>query len=275
MNLPNRSIERTFTLFSCALSIFSTAAAQDICTPYVEQTVQPVKPNVLWKQLANVPTVKSEYETTAAFEARVASTMSKIASPVVVEVPVQGKYITYDADSSRLNVQGYAFANERTEYSGVFGYGSPLYQKIKYGYSDNIDVVFPYEEAQVGSYVGTTAMGVKIRVTKVRRFTRVLFEREGKLAEGLFPGLSQHDAPVITFSNVTPEMAKHMKATFRAAILYTPKPPYFAKGKYPWGEPTIEGPMDIDETIEVAIGDIQCALLLNSDGKVYGATATR
>lgn len=258
-----------------ALAGLSCANAQDICASYVAQTVQPVKASVLWRQLTGVPTVKSEYEASPAFEDRVENAMASIASPVVVEVPIQRKYITYNADANRLDVQSYAFSNGTTQYSGVFGYGTPFYESIKYGLSDNIHIVFPHEEKQLGSYIGTNAMGVRIRVTKVRRFTKVIFERGGKWGERLFSDLSQHDAPVISIVNVTPDMAKHVKATARAAIVYVPKAPYFAKGKYPWGGPTIEGPMEIDETIEVAIGDIQCALFLNSAGKVYAAAVTR
>ena len=257
------------------LAGLSSANAQNICAPYVAQTVQPIKAAVLWKQLASVPTVKDEYETSPAFKDRVESAMGSITGPVIVEVPIQRKYITYDADANRLDVQSYAFANNTTQYSGVFGYDTPFYERIKYGLSNNIHVVFPHEEMQSGSYIGTNAMGVRIRVTKVRRFTKVIFERESKWGEELFPDISQHNAPVISFGDVMPDMAKHVKATARAAIVYVPKAPYFAKGKYPWGEPTIEGPMDIDETIEVAIGDIQCALFLNSAGKVFGAAATR
>lgn len=80
---------------------------------------------------------------------------------------------------------------------------------------------------------------------------------------------------MLTFRDVTLEMAKDIKTTARAAIVYVPKAPYFAKGKYPWGKPTIDGPLEIDETIEVAIGDIQCALFLSLQGKVNGAVATR
>lgn len=254
---------------------FSSANAQNICEPYLGQTVQPLQATALWKQLASLPTVKGEYETTPAFEKRVADAISSITGPAIVEIPIQRSYITYDADSRRLDIQSYAFANGTTRYSGVFGYGTPFYEKIKYGVSDNIDIVLPSEETHDGNYMGTNAMGVKVRVTKVKRFTKVIFEREGQSGESLFPNLIEHDSPVLSFNDVTPDIAKKVKETSRAAIVYMPKTPYFAAGKFPWGDPTIENPKDIDETIEVAIGDIQCALFLNSSGVVYGAIPTR
>lgn len=159
------------------LTSSSYVNAEDLCDRYIAQTVQPLQASGFWKRLANVPTVKGEYETTAAFEARAASAMNQIAEPVIIEVPLQRKYVLYDADANRLNVQAYAFANGTTQYDGVFGYGTPLSGKIKYGTSDNIEVVLPSEEKQMGSYVGISAMGAKIRVTKIKRATKAIFER--------------------------------------------------------------------------------------------------
>lgn len=250
--------------------LFGQAYAQETCGSFDGQTVQPMRANVLWKRLASIPNVKGEYETTAAYEARVANALGDLAGQVVVEVPVDTKFMVYDADASRLDVQSYAFSNGTTKYGGVFGYGTPFDGKIKYGSSDNKNVVYPSEEVQLGSYIGVTALGAKMRVAKIRRTTKAIFEREAQWGEGLFAD----PKAAMSFDNITPAAARQMKATAKAAIVYSPKAPYFAKGKYPWGEPTLEGPMDIDETIEVAIGTIQCALLLDGTGKVYAAAAT-
>lgn len=257
------------------LAKISAPYAQNICAPFLEQTVQPVSASVLWPQLAKVPSIKDEYETTPAFEARVAKAMGAITAPVIVEVPIQREFITYNADANRLDIQSYVFSNGTTKYDGVFGYGTTFYGKIQYGSFDNIDVVFPHEEKNQGSYLGTTAMGLKIRVTKLKRTTKVIFEGKDSSTNGLFLSRAKHDAPVLSFNDITPDMAKHIKTTARAAIVFVPKSPYFAKGKFPWGEPSIEGPMEIDESIEVVIADIQCALFLNSKGKVFGVVATQ
>jgi hypothetical protein len=248
--------------------------AQDICASYLEKVIQPIAPDVLWGILANVPNVKGEYETTVAFEGRVADAMKPLAHQVVVEVPIQRKFITYNADKQIIDVQKYAFSNSTTKYDGVFGYGSPFYDKVEYG-SENIDVVFSDSESTIGSYIGTNAMGVKIRVTKVKRITKSIFERKAGFNENLFPAQIKYDDPVVSWKNVPPDVAKKVKESARVAFVYVPKPPYFATGKFPWGDPTIQNPKEIDERIDVAIGDIQCALLLNSVGKVYAAVPTR
>ncbi|WP_260685056.1 energy transducer TonB [Variovorax sp. KBS0712] len=257
-------------VLTTACALFSQAYAQEACSSFDGQIVQPVRANVLWKRLASIPNVKGEYETTEAYEARVANALGDLAGQVIVDVPIDSKFMVYDADANRLDVQSYAFSNGTTKYSGVFGYGTPFDGKIKYGMSGNKDVVYPSEEVRLGSYLGVTALGAKVRVSKIRRTTKAIFEREARWNEGLFA----NPKAAMSFDNITPATARQMKATAKAAIVYSPKAPYFAKGKFPWGEPTLEGPMDIDETIEVAIGTIHCALLLDSTGKVYAAAAT-
>lgn len=253
-----------------ATAFVGMAQAQEACNSFDGQTVHPARANMLWKKLATVPNVKGEYETTAAFETRVANALGDLAGPVTLEIPLDAKYMVYDADASRLDIQSYAFTNASTNYSGVFGYGTPFDGKFKYGSSDNIQYVFPSEEVALGSYTGVTAMGAKIRVAKVRRNTKAIFEREAQWDEHLLSNTGR----VMMFDNISPATAKQMKATFKAAIVFTPKAPYFAKGKFPWGEPTLDGPIDIDETIEVAVGNFQCALLLDGTGKVYASAAT-
>lgn len=60
-----------------------------------------------------------------------------------------------------------------------------------------------------------------------------------------------------------------------AAVVVTPKWPFFAKGKVSYGPPTMMRPTEIDETLEVGVVDFHCALLTNSAGKVFGAITTR
>lgn len=219
-----------------------------------------------------MPNIKGEYETSSAFDARVANAMNKLTLPVIVEIPLDKKHITYNADDKSLNIERYAFANLITSYGGVFGYGTKFYGEVKYGSSDNIDIVWPSTEKKLGSYIGTNAMGVKVRVTKVKRHTMAIFECKGSFGDSLF---LQKGSPLMTIQDITPDAAKSLKATVRGAIMYIPKQPYYAKGKYLWDDPTIDSPMDIDETMEVAIGDIQCAMLLDSTGKVLAVAATK
>lgn len=263
-------------LISFVLTNIGYVHAQNICAPYLEKEVKLTNVNDLWKDLAKVPNIKDEFETTKAFEDRVAAAIVLFKDPQIVEIPIDRKFITYDADTSKLSVESYAFKNLSTNYSEVFGYGTQFYGKIKFGYSSNIDIVFPYEEKNNGSYIGKNAMGAEISVTRLVRNTKVIFEREAAIGEGVLTSSKYPPhTPLLSYSNITPEIAKTVKTTARAAIVFVPKAPYFATGKFPWGEPTLKRPTEIDETLEVAIGDIQCALFLNAAGKVFGTVVTQ
>lgn len=265
-----------YSKIACILvwAITVNSIAQEVCSAYLEKIIEPMQPNVLWGILAKVPNAKGEYETTATFEGRVSDAIKSLAHEVIVEIPIQRKYITYNADKQILDVQKYTFSNGITKYDGVFGYGTPFYMKIKYGF-DNIDVVFSDSDIVTGSYIGKNAMGVEIPVTKVMRNTKAIFERNAGAHEYLIPTPNKHDDPVISWKNVTPDIAKIAKESARAAFVYIPRPPYFASGKYPRGAPTIQNPIEIDENIDVAIGDIQCALFLSASGKVFAVVPTR
>ncbi len=251
----------------------SNVYAQDLCSTPIGQHFSTVQPSIFWRKLAQVPTLKDEYETTASFQERVAKIMGG-EQEVALEIGVSSEFMKYDADSSTLHVQSYYFMNATTDYRNVFGYGTPFYNKVSYGIH-NAAVVFPSEEANGGSYIGVTPLGVKLQVTKIKRLTRIIFERDLGREEGLFPKKGAHDAPIFSMSNINPEQARALKKNGRAAFVYLPKAPYFATGTYPWFGPSIHSPREIDERLEVAIGDIQCAVLLSPESKVLAVVPTR
>src|SRR3990167_4072950 len=113
---------KRFFCFTFSVIVANSAYSQDICSSYLGKVIQPLQADNLWRQLSNVPTVKGEYETTNAFDKRVASAVAGLPTAVVVEVPVQRDFIVYDADEKRVNIQSYTFSNGTTKYDGVFGY---------------------------------------------------------------------------------------------------------------------------------------------------------
>ena len=250
----------------------SNAYAEDLCNSSVGQDFPTVQPSVLWRNLAQVPTLKDEYETTASFQNRVAKIMGP-EQAFAVEIDTSPEFMRYDADSSTLHLQSYYFMNRTTDYRNVFGYGTPLYNKVSYGIH-NAAVVFPFEEKNAGSYVGVTPFGIKMKVTKIKRLTRVIFERDLGREDSLFLKKGPHDSPIISIP-MSSEQARVLKRDGRAAFVYLPKAPYFTTGTYPWGEPSLQNPQEIDERLEVAIGDIQCAVMLSPDSKVLAIVPTR
>ena len=261
----------------------STATAKDdpldtttpTCDTYVGQTVTLSSFKSVANTLKALPTTKGEYETSAAFEARVAAARGTIPETVIIQGIFSAEYVTYDADAGVLKVQAYALQNLNTDYSDVFGYGSTYYEKVKYSSLGNRDVVVFQSETPTGSYVASNAFGAKTTVTKMGRLQQAIFEGEqARYNEDLFvdqaPGV---EAMLGTVPMTIPE-AQALKASGKVAFVVKPKWPFYAEGIHLW-DATVSNPLEVNNPIQVIVGDIQCGLLLTRANKVVAAYATR
>jgi hypothetical protein len=267
---------KSFVLAAAALTVIATPAfAQEQCQSYVGQTVTLNTFSAVAAILKKLPTAKDEYETTADFEARVATARGSMPETVILPGTFNSKYLNYDADAGVLKVQAYALRNINTDYSRVFGYGTSYYDKVKYSTIGNRDAVLFEVQRTTGSYFATNAFGAKVTVRKIARLTHAIFEGEqGSYDEDLFlnqtPGV---DAVIGTVRMTIPE-AQSLKASGKVAFVVKPKWPYYAEGVHHW-EPKIDAPTDVDNLVQVIVGDIQCGLLLTSIDKVVAALPTR
>jgi hypothetical protein len=248
------------------------------CLEQVGAVVAPMSFDDVRQALLKLPAEKGEYETTVAYQDRLALAKQSVPDVFTVAVPLDPKYLKYDADQQKLEVVSYAIRNVNTIYDGVFGYGSKLYGKVPYG-SYNIDLVIPTPEKVTGTYTAQTPMGVKMEVAKVSRFAQSIFSRTAVNGETLFfppSSVSSSKSQVIaSFANVSPDMAKKFKEESKAAVMIKPKAPYLVTGKVPWGPPSLQNPREIDETLQIVVGSFQCALILNADNKVFAAIVPR
>lgn len=250
------------------------------CNAYVGKTIHPVSIDVTIATVSKLPNAKGEFESTKEYDGRLAKAKSDMPSKFIVTTLLDEKQIDYDADNKKLRIKSFAIDSINTTYDGVFGYGTQLYEKLKYSNRDNIDLVVSTNESKNGTYRGKNIFGVDVTVEKVKRTTKAVFERESAYGEDLFfppqpSGSASRSNVIAEFPDIPPNVARKIKGSMKAAIVIVPKPPYFAKGKVSWGEPTIEAPIDIDEALEVVVADIQCVLITNQDGKVIAAIPTR
>lgn len=276
------SDSKLLTAFVIVCLACSANVKAESCAQYAGQAVTPSTIEDLLVEQAKLPNLKDEFETTQAFEARVVAATAKNQQSRIVWIPVDSKYVVYDADARMLSVQIYALANQNTDYYGVFGYGTPYDGKVKTSLSTlgaNINIVVNKREEKDGSFTGQNSFGAVTNVTRVRRSTQALFERGGARGEDLFfPNEATATARkrvIVEFPDTSADIAKIVKATLRAAVVIAPKWPFYAKGKVPSGPPTMQRPTLVDETLEVAVVDFQCALLTDESGKVFAAIDTR
>lgn len=269
-------------LFVLILSYFfcHELAHAEECTAYIGKTIHPVSIDVVIATVSNLPNAKWEFESSKDYEDRLAKAKSGTPPIFIVASPLDEKQIDYDADNKKFRIKSFAIDNINTTYDGVFGYGTLLYEKVKYSNRDNIDLVVSTVESKNGTYRAKNMFGVDVKVEKVNRTTKAVFEREAVYGEDLFfppqpYGSASRSNVIVEFSDTSPDVARKTKSSMKAAIVIAPKPPFYAKGKVGWGEPTLEAPIDIDETLEVVVADIKCVLITNQDGKVNVAIPTR
>jgi hypothetical protein len=73
---------------------------------------------------------------------------------------------------------------------------------------------------------------------------------------------------------LSPDTAKALKPIAKLIFVVHPRPPFIISGTHQPYKMTIDNPRDITEKYDVMIGSIQCGLVADDAGKVYGAYST-
>ena len=253
------------------------SGSAQICKSYVDKTIDPTSYEDVEKLLSKVPLKKGEFETTVDFDSRIETISSTWPESFLIDYSLNKKYLKYDADNQTMTLEQFAFSNIGFNYSVLFEYGKPPYDKIDVDTSrhgDNLQIVVSQTETSTGSYEATNSMGASISVELKERLTKVILDRAAKQDEEMFVNLEDPFDPVDVIK-LPPKNAKILKENAKAAVLIFPKKPYFAKGVSGRWEPTFERPTDIQESGVVIIADIQCAFLLDGNDKVVSAYTIR
>ena len=254
------------------LAIGSTAPT--MCQQHIGTIVKPVPIDSVINAASKQNPIKDEYETTAQFERRQQSARSAIQGSYIISVPFQSDGAKYDADSQVLRVYsdaiGIGFSPE---------YPSEVYQLI--GSSlHNLDIVAERSEILLGKYAAQNAYGAKAVVKRLKRVTKVIFERSGGWYEDFFGEgergqFGKKVVPIIDIP-VTPNRARALKPLLRAAVVISPIEPFYATGKIIHRAPRLGQPNDWeDDTIRVVVANVQCALVIDPSGSVLGSAVTK
>lgn len=220
---------------------------------------------------------KGEFETTAEFDARRAPAVATLPGELILlKQPEDREHLIYDADAQRLDIVTYAFHNIGLPDGALFGPGAPYEGAVEYGYA-SLAVVINYDSTSHGSYLASNAFGAPVRVARIYKRYRGVFERPASYSDGLFP--SADEEPHIAGSvAMTPEFARKEMNLIKLAFIVRPKAPYFAirpgKDDIP-NTPSIDYPFEVTEEVSALIGDIQCGLVLDSTNQVLGSFETR
>ena len=217
-------------------------------------------------------TPKSEFETTAQFEARQAQALGGSGGPLIIEkAPENRDYFRYDADAQVLRISSYAFDNTNFPTWDAF-YSLGLDQRFKVSTGGNIDIVISSNERATGSYRGQNSFGANATVEEVTRTVKAIFERGpewGRGPEALFPG--EGDVGQLS---MTPDEARLLKPSLRIALVVAPFAPYVVRGTNPYGRPSLQSPKQVTIDFTILMADIQCGLVMDGSGRVLGAYPT-
>jgi hypothetical protein len=243
--------------------------------------------------VASLPKIepKSEFEVTAAYNARVAEAAKKAPFTLLIERAPIVENLRYDADKGELVVSTYAFHKEAFAWwSALSDYQDPAGKKV--GYSDLVAAVVTQKQKVVGEYEATSTMGAKVNVVSIKSESTAIFDRvrvcESYDCGSLFPKnkesnpYSMRDATksvehdgIIGRIPMPPDTAKALKANAKMIFVVHPRPPYLISGEHRPFNVTVDNPRDITETYDVLTAGIECGLVADQTGKVYGAYSTK
>lgn len=262
---------RNLTMFLTAAIISSTALAQEPCTKLVGTTVSPSSFDAVWAKFGGF-SPRGEYETSAQFEARANAVFPPEARPLVIsKQPESRVFFEYDANAQTLRVSSLAF--DMTGFAPWRAFLSARAASVQATPGKNIDVVLSQVDKVTGSYLATNPFGVRVKVTKVHRITKAIYDRDGiSFSEKLFPDIDRGN--FIAELPMSPAEARSAKTTLSLAFVVRPKQPFFVSGEHPLEDATLEHPKNVREEFSILIADIQCALVLNPQNKVLAAVLT-
>lgn len=248
------------------------------CGGYLGQVVTPLSFDSVATRFGSI-SPKSEYETTAQYEARRASAVGSSTGPFIIEKTPEGSdQFPYDADIQQLRIMPFAFDNTFLPAWEIF-YSARLDRALGVSTSGNIDVVVSQRNQITGSYKATNGFGATVTVASTTRTTKAIFDRGplgGNSDDNLFPGSITRDYKVnpIGTLRLTPSEASVLKPSLRIALVVVPRAPYLVKGSTRLGNVTVRNPNDVTVDFTVLTADIQCGLVMDGSGRVLGAYAT-
>lgn len=240
------------------------AQKSELCKGYIGKVVTPTPFSALVQRLSPPP-AKGEFETTAQYKARIAANaFSPPTGPVVVTVPVDRDFISYNADTSLMFIQVGAFgAGEFSDLVDVRITGDVT---VPTGTPEGVRVPHGRSERLLRTYTARNGLGVAVKVSEFERQSTGFYFA----SPTLFSFAKRPDAPVL-YVQAAPVQAPRLKQTLRVAVAFVPKAPYLFKGEFGSPVPTMRNPVSYENKLTVIYADPKCALALDPTGRVLAA----
>lgn len=267
---------KKFLLGLLSFSVLSSVYAMDnVCSNYILKPIQGKDFNFYYQKLnsLNIPK-KDEFETTAQYQERLDKAFKSlnIPSEFFIEIPIEHKYITFDADTRLLTFSPYVINNANVYYGMNFG---KLLESGNQYFFDAYDVQISRNVKEQGSYAAQNALGATFQVKKQEVTYKSIFDQPKQ-------GLSLSNKPPlgvfnIDENNISIDKVKAMKSKSKAYAFVSLKPPYIAKISSPAERVTATGRVDSTTINEVLFADIQCFIITdeNNNGVISSVLDTK
>lgn len=230
-------------------------------------------------KVSTIPNRRGEYEPTVQFNERRTNAITALKLIYIVDTKIDSKYILYDADTQAFSISSYAIDNETTSWEAVFDYGKSLEDQVEFDYVDNVDIVLSSHESVTGTYTAQNAAGISAKISVIQRVKKGIFDHKSKpRGEDLFfPNREANKQANNIIGSIAVPLAhaRAMKDDLKAAVVISPRSPFYGRGEKRWGRPTLSRPEDVKEDVYAVIADIQCALLMDKTNRVLLAIPTQ
>ncbi len=227
---------------------------------------------------------KGEFETTAQFEARKAEAMAAadFHQPVLLEGQYDPGQVEYDADNQVFVMKTYAWDNMGIGWDEVFGFRNPYRIGPLSSFAPVQGVGLAQDEKVVRSYRASNSFGTEVTVGVVERTVYGVFDRPlpRKPGSGLNASkpewnyqltTGEYNSPTVVIP-VPLQHAAEMKNKMRVGVMVRPKEPFTATGERHW-LPKIHRPTETNQTTNLIVADILCAVITDQDGVVLKTVA--
>ena len=230
-------------------------------------------PAEIYTSMKDMQLVKDEFETTAAFEKRVAEATSAFNEPVLLRGTYDREQTNYDADNSRIVMKRYAWDNIGFGWNDVFGYDNDY--GIKASLTDNHATTLQSNELITGTFTGSNAYGASVEVTQILRTSYGVFDRTNDSRKETWEDeiwVGKHATPAVSIPMFVDE-AKRVISKLQVGILAKPRKPFVAEGRRHW-KAKIDNPTEVTENYHVIVADMICAVITDDKGRVLKTVET-
>jgi hypothetical protein len=218
--------------------------------------------------------VKGEFESTIAYNQRVAQAEQSLVGERYIEVEnIDRQSMTYNADSETFSLK--VSTVDRTPFDAWMSASiSNRIPTIRISPFLNVASLLKSVDSDQQIYSGQNGYGAPIQIAKYSRSYFGIFDRNTSMrVRHLFRGAANENSE-IGMIKVQTSQARHFKETFSAAFLVVPRSPMLIGISAPPSRPTMQSPEEVSINYIMLNADIKCLVIMGDTKNIVAAFDT-